>query len=553
MNSFIPVALVGMISYDSIHSILNTKIQDGIRSNLTQVVGSMENAISNLNHVSQQLAYEGTIGKKLNIMLTSEQPFERSRVAAELKNELNLITLTNPGVGLNFYYFSETGKFEFESLPVKPGAAPETLPLLFDYYGMSYYGPHATNYRLGDQIVISALRKVELPRRDDVFVYLESGFNITQNIMESGYGGQKASFLFLDNAGNIVFSQLSEQFPAGSAFSAAGTQGMRNGFYWFKETSNQGWSVVSAISAADYNREINLWYRKFMLFSLFAFGISLFTAWLLWKMVYKPLKVFNAEIRRMANHQAEAAVTSARCRIPEFDYLLKKFSLMKEQIWELFAEIKQKEKRRLNLEVEKLLYQINPHFLMNTLNTVHWLALVNGQTEIDRLVQALNKLLHYNLGKLGEYSNVGDEISAVEQYLILQQIRYDFIFDVKIDVDEDTLKTPMPRFILQPLVENALYHGFRENGYVRLQVARNRDLEITIIDNGVGMSEETIERLLHNEQPEHRKVGMGIGLNYVKRMIEAQYDGKASLDIQSAEGKGTRIHLRLPVTGGACE
>src|SRR4029079_11461760 len=134
--------------------------------------------------------------------------------------------------------------------------------------------------------------------------------------------------------------------------------------------------------------------------------------------------------------QNRAQVVNVKTKIPEFDFLLNQFRQMREQIWELFAEVEHNEKRRVDLEVEKLLYQINPHFLMNTLDTVHWLALMNGQNEIDKLVLSLNKLLYYNLGKMGDTSTIGDEIEALKEYLQLQQIRYDFRFEVDIDVDE---------------------------------------------------------------------------------------------------------------------
>ncbi|MNP11648.1 putative sensor-like histidine kinase [compost metagenome] len=239
----------------------------------------------------------------------------------------------------------------------------------------------------------------------------------------------------------------------------------------------------------------------------------------------------------------------ARTQIPEFDFLLGEFSNMQHQIGDLFKEVQQKEKIRADLEVEKLLYQINPHFLMNTLDTVHWLAVMNGQGEIDKLVQSLNKLLYYNLGKLGQVSTMEEEIDALRQYLILQQIRYDFEFDVRITADEQVLQIPVPRFILQPLVENSLYHGLSDEGFIQMEVTCNTTLNIMIQDNGAGMSEETIHKLLNNRVAEQQKVGMGIGLNYVHRMLKSQYGDQAQLVIESELGTGTSILLILPIKG----
>jgi two-component system sensor histidine kinase YesM len=551
-SSLIPFISIGLISYYTIYSLLTNKIQTGIQSNLKQVELSLENTISNLNHVSQQLAFQGAVGKKLAQLFSTNQPYERSQITDQLKEELSLITFTNPTIGLTLYYFKKDGTYNFENLGVKESFSLNTLPLLAEYYGISYYGPHISNSRFDNQYVLSALRKVDLPERDDVYVYIESGFRMTQNILNNDPFGGKPSHLILDNNGRVAYSEVTDMFPRDSSFPIVGDDpksGEQNGYYWFKEKSNQGWSVISLIPKADYNKEMNRWFVQILLIALLFLGVSLLLGWVLWNMVYRPLNNFNKEIKLLAQnqHQYEPAST----RIPEFDYLLNQFRQMKRQIWELFAEVEQKEKRRVDLEVEKLLYQINPHFLMNTLDTVHWLAVMNGQNEIDRLVSSLNKLLFYNLGKLGEAATMQEEIDALQQYLILQQIRYDFKFDVQIHVDDDVLKMPIPRFILQPLVENALYHGLNDDGYIQVNVRLNENIEISIHDNGSGMSEETIRNLLNNREVETRKVGMGIGMNYVKRVIESQYGKRAELKIKSVIGEGTTVFLSLPVPEGS--
>lgn len=547
-TALIPFISIGLISYYTIYSLLTNKIQTGIQSNLKQVELSLENTITNLNHVSQQLAFQGAVGKKLDQLLSASQPYERAQMTDEIKQELSLISFTNPSVGLTLYYFKQDDTYNFENLGVKESFSLNSLPLLAEYYGISYYGPHISNNRFDNQYVLSALRKVDLPDRDDVYVYIESGFRLTQAILNNDPFGGRPSHLILDNNSRVAYSEVADIFPRDSYFSVINDGrklGEYNGYYGFVETSNQGWSVISLIPKADYNKEMNRWFVQIFLITLLFIGVSLLLGWILWRMVYRPLNHFNKEIKLLAQNQRQYEPASTQ--IPEFDYLLNQFRQMKRQIWELFSEVEQKEKRRVDLEVEKLLYQINPHFLMNTLDTVHWLAVMNGQSEIDRLVSSLNKLLFYNLGKLGEAATMQEEIDALQQYLILQQIRYDFKFDVQLHVDESVLKMPIPRFILQPLVENALYHGLNDDGYIQVNVRLHECIEISIHDNGSGMSEETIRHLLNNQEVETRKVGMGIGMNYVKRVIESQYGKRAELRIDSVIGEGTTIFLSLPV------
>lgn len=553
LSAFIPFISIFAISYYTIDSIFANKIDDGIRSNLQQVTSSLENSITNLNHVTQQLSYSGTLGKKLDeVLKPSSNIFELIETRDELKSELNVVTFTNPNIGLTLYYFQKDSSTQFGNFPIKDRFSPESLPVLSKAYGITYYGPHVSMNRFDDQLVLSAMRKVKLPQRDDVYIYVESGFHLAQDIL--GYNQYKGdlSHLILDGEGNIVYSEIPEAMKVGENFSSlskgAASDGIARGHHWFRQDSTQNWSVVSVISQAKYQQEKNQWLLQILLVALFFLGFTVFLAWLLWKMVYKPLGLFHSEINGMSqNPQTEGSQT--RTQIPEFDFLLGEFSNMQHQIGDLFKEVQQKEKIRADLEVEKLLYQINPHFLMNTLDTVHWLAVMNGQGEIDKLVQSLNKLLYYNLGKLGQVSTMEEEIDALRQYLILQQIRYDFEFDVRISADEQVLQIPVPRFILQPLVENSLYHGLSDEGFIQIEVTRKETLNIMIQDNGAGMTEEAIERLLNNRVAEHQKVGMGIGLNYVHRMLQAQYGDQAQLVIESELGTGTSILLILPIKG----
>lgn len=553
LSAFIPFISIFAISYYTIDSIFANKIDDGIRSNLQQVTSSLENSITNLNHVTQQLSYSGTLGKKLDeVLKPSSNIFELIETRDELKSELNVVTFTNPNIGLTLYYFQKDGSTQFGNFPIKDRFSPESLPVLSKAYGITYYGPHVSMNRFDDQLVLSAMRKVKLPQRDDAYIYVESGFHLAQDIL--GYNQYKGdlSHLILDGEGNIVYSEIPEAMKVGENFSSlsngTASDGIARGHHWFRQDSTQNWSVVSVISQAKYQQEKNQWLLQILLVALFFLGFTVFLAWLLWKMVYKPLGLFHSQINGMSQNP-QTAGSQTRTQIPEFDFLLGEFSNMQHQIGDLFKEVQQKEKIRADLEVEKLLYQINPHFLMNTLDTVHWLAVMNGQGEIDKLVQSLNKLLYYNLGKLGQVSTMEEEIDALRQYLTLQQIRYDFEFDVRISADEQVLQIPVPRFILQPLVENSLYHGLSDEGFIQIEVTRKETLNIMIQDNGAGMTEEAIERLLNNRVAEHQKVGMGIGLNYVHRMLKAQYGEQAQLVIESELGTGTSILLILPIKG----
>lgn len=548
-STLVPFLCVALLSYHTMTSILSGNLESSVRNNLKQAELSLERTISNLNHVSQQLAFQGSIGKKVDTLLSSDNPYDRAMLTEEINTELNLISFTNPSIGLVMYYSESEDAYMFNSTSVKDDFEIKGLPLLAQYFRISYFGPHVSNERFNDEYVISALRKMELPGdRDDVYVYVESGFQMTPFVFDNKPSND-SSYLILDNDKRIAYSDAPADFPMNRYFDdTGGTEdfGLQNGYYWFRSTSNQGWSLVSLIPKDEYNHEKNRWVVQMIYLSLLFLAVSLIISWILWKMVYIPLQQFNLQIKSITQRNTPLS-EAPRTRIPEFDFLLKQLQNMKDQISNLIEEVELKEKRKADLEVEKLLYQINPHFLMNTLDTVHWLAVMNGQKEIDKVVVSLNKLLYYNLGKRRQVSTIREEIDSIRQYLTLQQVRYDFEFDVRIRVDDDVLDLAIPRFILQPVLENSLYHGLNDDGYIQVEVVKdNGSIVISVHDNGSGISPEEIEKLLNQKQVEQQRAGMGIGMNYVKRMIENQYGDRASLEIQSELGQGTSVYLKLP-------
>lgn len=551
ISSLAPFICLGFISFYTIDSIIGNKVESALQSNLKQDLMTLENALSNMSHVSQQLAYGVGTNRLFEQLAAGQEPYERLRLTNELRSELNIITFSNPNVGLVLYYYPDKQTYQYENFRVRGSFEPDGLPVLSTYPEITYFGPHTSYNGSINQYVFSIMRKVNLPDQN-VYLYIESGRNALKSLFAPQ--NQKDSsrrLLLLNDDGEIAFSEVPDKFPVSTMFPGGNpemTSGYSGKYFWNRETSNQGWSIVSVLPEHELKQERNRWLIQITGIFLIFLLVTVLMAWVLWKMVYRPLDKFHREIKSLIH--SDATVQTEQTFIPEFDYLLYQTRSMKGKIWALYNEIEQKEKRRADLEVEKLLYQINPHFLMNTLDTVHWLALMNGQTEIDKLVLSLNKLLYYNLGKMGEVSTIGDEIEALREYLQLQQIRYDFQFDVDLDIDEQCLALPSPRFLLQPLVENALYHGVSDDGYINVSARLQGDVLVIVIqDNGEGMTPEKIASLLHDDSKESHKVGMGIGMKYVKRILRANYGDSAGLFIKSDLGKGTVVTLRLPING----
>lgn len=547
LSTFIPLLLIGIISYTSMHTILENKITNGIHSNLQQVRVSLENVLGNLNYASQNLAFDGRVGKDIYAYMSNDHPYDRKSLAGKIETEMNLLTSTNPNIGLMFYYVQGTNRILFPNLQVREGIDPDALPVFTKLQDMTYYGPHQTLNAQFDRKVMSITRKIDYPDLEELYIYMETDNRLVDTVFNKMQYGMEVYHLIVDTDNRIAYSEKPSAFPVGMKLDPKEEGSGRYVYgnqYVFEEASNQGWRVVAVIPMKSYKHEILNWFMQFGLVAVVSLFVSLGFAWLIWRIVMRPLTRLNREIRLMMQNQSQGKLQLTGT--DEFDYSLRCFHEMKGTVIQLIEDIKENERNESRLEVEKMISQINPHFVHNTLDTIRWQARLNGQEDIDHLISTLNRVLHYNLGK-GETATIREELEALKDYIALQEIRYQFHFDIRISVPEEQLEIRIPRFMLQPLVENALYHGIADDGLIRVDISREgRHIRIEVSDNGAGMSPEEAERLLQGDDSAHKRRGMGIGMPYVIRTLKYQYGKSAGIDIQSRSGEGTSIIITIP-------
>ncbi len=549
LTSLVPLVLIGGASYYTIASMMENKIVNSVQNQLNYTAFSIEKELKNLNHVAMQLSFEEGIGKVLSRYLSSDY-YDRFQLEQEIQNYIFLITYTNPNIGLIHYYFTDTQKMAFKDTGLPLDLNPDELPKLYSFGGISYHALHPSIDNLSDSLVLSVDRRIFIPGYENLHIYVETNPKLLTQLLGDNQSGMTTAYLMSDTQNRIIYSEKTGDYAVGSILSSEDS-GMpfrkTQDSYLFSEKTNDEWKWTAVIPKVEYDKERNSWIRQFAIIAIVTLMAALGFAWILWRTVYKPLTGFNKEIRSLQMGGLHSPLNYPK--IAEFDYVLDRFEEMRQRIWQLLLEVERNEKMKSRLEVEKLLFQINPHFIHNTLDTVRWLARLNGQEQIERLVSILNKVLYYNMGK-GGTATLGREIACLNDYVELQQIRYDFQFEVDIQAGDELMDVPIPRFILQPLVENSLYHGLGDDGWIEVKAGFEGEerIRIEVKDNGLGMHVEEIRRLLDSGIEERRKTGMGIGIHYVNRMIKVQYGDRASLTINSELGIGTSIVLLIPIT-----
>ncbi|MBB6692446.1 sensor histidine kinase [Cohnella xylanilytica] len=260
----------------------------------------------------------------------------------------------------------------------------------------------------------------------------------------------------------------------------------------------------------------------------------------------RPLKRLDAHMKQVekGSFDIRVDVTSTN----EIGKLARTFNLMIAKIRELMNQKLRDEEIKRTSEIKALQAQIQPHFLYNTLDSIIWMAETNKMAEVVKMTTALSRLFRSSIGQGEEEVPLSVELEHVGNYLTIQSMRYRNRFVHRIDVPEELRDARIQRVILQPLVENAIYHGMRNKAETGEIVVSGRLagslLELTVADDGAGMTPEQVRTILSERKASESGTGMGV-LN-VHRRIQLFYGPQYGLEYRSEREEGTVVTLRVP-------
>ena len=234
----------------------------------------------------------------------------------------------------------------------------------------------------------------------------------------------------------------------------------------------------------------------------------------------------------------------------EIQHLGNSIKNMAIQIRVLMDDIVAEHEAKRKQEFDTLQSQINPHFLYNTLDIIVWMIENEQKNEAVKAVTALARFFRISLSKGKSIITVRDELEHVRSYLMIQQMRFKNKFTYEIEAEEECMEFTSLKLILQPLVENAIYHGMEfmdGEGEIKLSVfKKEKDLMITVSDNGLGMTQDQVLSLFSDEVRVTSKKGSGIGVKNVNERIKLYFGERYGLTIDSEPDEGTTIAIRLP-------
>ena len=265
------------------------------------------------------------------------------------------------------------------------------------------------------------------------------------------------------------------------------------------------------------------------------------------KSISSPVKELNRITNQVA--KGDLSVRSNLSVGAEIGELSESMNLMIDKINELLEQVTNEQIRLRKAEFELLQSQINPHFLYNTLDTIVWLAEAGEKEEVVGMVENLSDFFRISLSKGNDVISIRDEIQHVRSYLEIQQVRYRDILTFDIDVQENMMDMRIPKISVQPLVENALYHGIKnKRGVGKIEIKGEKKYDriiISVKDNGIGMTKEDLERVRNGMVFGKSEDNSVFGLYNVNERIRLKFGEKSGVSIDSEYNVGTVAEIVL--------
>lgn len=317
--------------------------------------------------------------------------------------------------------------------------------------------------------------------------------------------------------------------------------------YTLKTIKNTGWKIVGVSYMDELVPNRRVMRLTYTAWGLFMFAAAIVVSLVLALRISRPITRLRSSMRAVESGDFNIRVDIQSSS--EIGELGKDFNIMIAKIRDLIRQNSLEQELKRKSELRALQMQINPHFLYNTLDSVIWMAEGRKEEDVIAMVSALAKLFRLSISKGEEIVGIGAEVEHVSHYLTIQKIRYRDKLDYEIDVPQALRKYRTVKIILQPLVENAIYHGIKNKaGGGKITVSgrlRNGVVELTVEDDGVGMDEETLAGLLDPRRAESRH---GLGVRNVDQRIKLYFGPQWGLSFESEEDAGTRATVRLPAT-----
>lgn len=561
--SFTAIAVMGMLMVGSalyLRFINSTEsmIAENNKTMIEQVNLNLDNYLRDMRKVSDA-TYYNVIKKK-------------DLATDNINKELDLLYETNKDSLISICVFSQQGQVVAASPvanlknSVDPRESEWFQEAVSKRENIHFSTPHVQNLFEGSQNkyrwVVSLSREVELTSNKKTtfgVLLVDMNFSGIEQICKNVNVGRSGYVYLIDGDGEVIYhprqqliySNLIEENNEIAATYEDGNhietfQGEKR-LVTIRTVGYTGWKIVGIMPMSDITSDYGKMTSFAVFIMFFTIFILVFINMYVSSRIANPIRALEKSVKELENGEKEVDISISGSY--EIQHLGKAIRSMVNQMHSLMDNIIIEQESKRKSELNALQAQINPHFLYNTLDSIIWMIENENYDGSIIMVTALAKLFRISLSKGKNIITVRDEIEHVRNYLTIQNIRYKNKFTYSIEADENTLELATIKLIIQPLVENAIYHGMEFMGgdgeILVKSYIKNSELYIDVIDNGLGMKQEVCDALLTYDSKTKRK-GSGIGLKNVHERIQLYFGKNYGIEIYSEPDEGTTIRIHMP-------
>ena len=391
-------------------------------------------------------------------------------------------------------------------------------------------------------------------------VFIDLNYSAISELCDQNSIGSKGYVFLLDQDGNVVYhpqqQQLYNELQTENIDLVMNTDketlmdgsGDNAKIYTISRSEKTGWTVVGCTNVAELLKDSKKARSIYVLVAAILVIVALVLSNLIARNITRPLQQLRDSMARVQEGDFRAAEVEVTSR-NEVGSLTRSFNVMTSRIQELMKQNIYEQQQKRKSELKALQSQINPHFLYNTLDSIIWMAEGKKNEEVVVMTASLARLLRQSISNEEEQVPIGQEVEYARSYLTIQKMRYKDKLEFQIQVDAQIMGVPIIKLVLQPLIENAIYHGLKyKEGKGLLIVRGYREGENAVIqikDNGAGMDEQTLSHIFEKHKVNYRS--NGVGVYNVQKRLQLYYGMDYGITYSSRQGEGTTASIVIPM------
>lgn len=362
----------------------------------------------------------------------------------------------------------------------------------------------------------------------------------------------KGHIIVLDGEGQLLFTSSAIENQDLSSFLAENQENI------VEAISNKyfNWKILNVMDVEDLENALQVSKYAIIMLAFISLSLSSLILIMTYRSFYVRLISLSEHVRKLDQEDFSKQYVGKQGKdeigdlIRVFNRMVRKIKTLITDVYEAKLEQSQIKLEKKQAELNALQSQINPHFLFNTLESIRMRSLEKGENETAEVIKYLARTYRRIISYHQEMVTVEDEIDNIKDFLKIQKYRFGSEFNYTIEVDPETLQVMIPKLIIQPFVENACIHGLEKSensGRVSIKITKeDQKLKCVIKDNGAGIKKEIVENLLRDIQSDDIR-GKSVGMENIYKRLKLYYKDNFKLEIESKEGFGTTVTLKIPM------